>query len=69
MTPEAKEILKLRDDIKADLEDLFKKYVKISDWDIPEANDREIATRVISVMQEELDKLKAEVFEGVYNNY
>jgi len=69
MTPEAKEILKLRDDIKADLEDLFKKYVKISDWDIPEANDREIATRVISVMQEELDKLKAEVFEGKFDNF
>ena len=69
MTPEAKEILKLRDDIKADLEDLFKKYVKISDWDIPEANDKEVATKVISVMQEELDKLKAEVFEGKFDNF
>ncbi len=69
MTPEAKEILKLREDIKADLEDLFKKYIKISDWDIPEANDREVATRVIGVMQEELDKLKKEVIEGKYDNF
>jgi hypothetical protein len=43
--------------------------MKITDWDVPEADDREAAQILLQIMQEELDKLKADVEAGKYDNY
>jgi len=69
MTPEEKELLKLKDDIKEDLKDLFKKYLKTFDHDIPEPDDREAAVLIVTTMQSALEELKCEIVEGKYDNF
>jgi len=69
MTPEEKELLKLKDDIKEDLKDLFKKYLKTFDHDIPEANDREAAVLIVTTMQNALEELKCDIVEGKYDHF
>ncbi len=69
MDPVRKEIESRRKEIAAELKLLFKANMKITDWDVPEADDREAAELLLQVMQEELDKLKEEVRSGKYDNY
>ncbi len=69
MTPEEKEIAKLKDEIKAELRVIFKANMKIFDWDIPEANDQRAAELIVATMQEALDEIKTEVANGEYANY
>ena len=69
MDPVRKEIESRRKEIAAELKLLFKANMKITDWDVPEADDREAAELVLQVMQEELDKLKEDVRSGKYDNY
>ncbi|RUM71792.1 MAG: hypothetical protein DSZ10_06100 [Sulfurovum sp.] len=69
MTPEEKEIQKLKGEIKTELRAIFKANMKIFDWDIPEANDQKAAELIVSVMQEALDEIKKEVAAGEYANY
>ena len=69
MDPVRKEIESRRKEIAAELRLLFKANMKITDWDVPEADDREAAELLLQVMQEELDKLKEEVRSGKYDNY
>ena len=69
MTPEEKEIAKLKDEIKAELRVIFKANMKIFDWDIPEANDQRAAELIVATMQEALDEIKTEVTNGEYANY
>ena len=69
MDPVRKEVESRRKEIKKELELLFKANMKITDWDVPEADDREAAKEILRVMQEELDALKADVENGKYDNY
>ena len=69
MDPIRKEIESRRKEIAVELKLLFKANMKITDWDVPEADDREAAELLLQVMQEELDKLKEEVRAGKYDNY
>jgi len=69
MSAETKEIAKLRSGIKEELKDILEKNLKISDRDIPEADDKDLATKIVDILQDALNELKKEVQEGVYNNY
>ncbi|WP_457605178.1 hypothetical protein [Nitratifractor sp.] len=69
MDPIAKEIESRRKEIAKELELLFKANMKITDWDVPEADGREAARLLLQVMQEELDRLKEAVEAGKYDNY
>jgi uncharacterized protein YecE (DUF72 family) len=69
MDPVRKELESRRKEIAAELALLFKANMKITDWDVPEADDREAARILLQIMQEELDKLKADVEAGKYDNY
>ena len=69
MTPQEKEIAKMRDEIVAEMRTIFKANMKIFDWDIPENDDRASAELIIQTMQEALDTLKEEVKTGKYDNY
>jgi hypothetical protein len=69
MTPQEKEIEKIRDEIVAEMRAIFKANMKIFDWDIPENDDRASAELILKTMQEALDTLKKEVAEGKYDNY
>jgi hypothetical protein len=69
MTPQEKEIEKIRDEIITEMRAIFKANMKIFDWDIPENDDRASAELILKTMQEALDTLKQEVAEGKYDNY
>ena len=69
MDPVQKELESRRKEIAGELKLLFKANMKITDWDVPEADDREAAKSLLQIMQEELDKIKAEIEAGKYDNY
>ena len=69
MTPQEKEIEKMRESIESELRLIFKANMKIFDWDIPENDDRMSAELIVATMQEALDELKKEISAGKYDNY
>ena len=69
MTPQEKEIAKMRDEIIAEMRAIFKANMKIFDWDIPENDDKASAELIVQTMQEALDTIKEEVQAGKYDNY
>ncbi|WP_295420682.1 hypothetical protein [Sulfurovum sp.] len=69
MTPQEKEIEKMRSSIRTELRLIFKANMRIFDWDIPENDDRRSAELILEEMQKAMDELKKEVAEGEYNNY
>ena len=64
-----KELQSRRGEIKKSLEMLFKTNMKITDWDVPEADDKKVAQILVDMMQEELDELKSDIKNGKYDNY
>jgi hypothetical protein len=64
-----KELLGRKPEIQAAMQLLFKTNMKITDWDIPEADDKEGANILLDIMQEALDTIKADVEAGKYDNY
>ena len=69
MDVEKKELLSRKEEIKKELKLLFKANMKITDWDIPEADDNESAKILAEILQEGLDEIKEDIKEGKYNNY
>lgn len=64
-----KELSGRKEEIQAELELLFKANMKITDWDVPEANDHEAAKILVDMLQEKLDKIREDVKSGKYINY
>ena len=64
-----KEFSSRKDEIQAELEILFKTNMKITDWDIPEADDEQAATLLLAILQEKLDSIREDVVSGKYKNY
>ena len=64
-----KEILSREEAIENQLELLFKTNMKITDWDVPEADDKSAATMILEIFQRKLDSLKNDVKAGKYDNY
>ena len=58
-----------RDEIFESVELLFKANMKITDWDVPEVNDKKAAKKLHNIMQEAMDKLKTDIDEGAYDYY
>jgi len=56
-------------EIQKELELLFKVNMKITDWDVPEVDDKEAAKLILDIMQEKIDALRTDVEAGKYNNY
>ena len=64
-----KELQSRRAEIKKSLELLFKANMKITDWDVPEADDNEAANIILNILQEVLDEIKIDVADGKYDYY
>ncbi len=64
-----KELLSRKSEIKKELEILFKTNMKITDWDVPEADDEKAAKLLVGIMQEALDEIKEDIASGKYKNY
>ncbi|MEO1937473.1 MAG: hypothetical protein ABGW85_02445 [Sulfurimonas sp.] len=64
-----KELLSRKEEIQKELELLFKANMKITDWDVPEADDTKAANILLDIMQEKIDALRTDVAEGKFKNY
>jgi len=64
-----KELESRRKEIAKGVELLFKANMKITDWDIPEADDNEVAKLLIEIIKEEVAKIEADIEAGKYNHY
>lgn len=64
-----KDLESRKSEIQSELEALFKGNMKISDWNIPEADDQKIAEMIVEILQEKLDSIRQDVKEKKYENY
>lgn len=64
-----KEIQSRKEDIEEQLLTLFKANMKITDWDVPEADDQVAAELICEILQAKLDSIKNDVQKGEYKNY
>jgi hypothetical protein len=64
-----KELDSRKNEIKGELESLFKLNMKITDWDVPEADDQKAAELLVDILQEKLSEIKDDVKNGKYKNY
>ena len=64
-----KELASRKKEIQGAVELFFKSNMKITDWDVPEANDREAAVMLLDIIQEKIDTIREDVLAGRYNEY
>ena len=69
MNPVKQDILRRKDEIVSEVNAIFKVNMKITDWDVPEADDALAAKMILDIMQEALDGLKVKLAEGEFKNY
>jgi len=64
-----KELQSRKEEIQKEVELLFKTNMKITDWDVPEADDKQAAKVLLDMIQEKVDTLRKEVASGRYDYY
>ena len=64
-----KELVSRKSEIQGAVELLFKANMKITDWDVPEADDKEGAKILLDMIQEKIDAIRADVEAGKYDYY
>lgn len=58
-----------KSEIQTAMKLLFTTNMKITDWDVPEADDKEAAEIIVNILQEVLDEIKEDVRVGKYDYY
>ena len=69
MNPVKQDISRRKNEIIAEVNGVFKLNMRITDWDVPEADDTLAAEMIVEIMQEALDGLKRKVREGEFKDY
>jgi uncharacterized protein YecE (DUF72 family) len=69
MNAVVKDLISRKSEIQKEIELVFKANMTITDWDVPEADDKEVAKILLDIIQEELDNIKADVEAGKYDYY
>ena len=69
MNPVKQDILRRKNEIISEVNGVFKLNMRITDWDVPEADDTLAAEMIVEIMQEALDGLKKKVKEGEFKDY
>lgn len=64
-----KELESRKEEIIKGVELFFKGNMTITDWDVPEVDDHAAAKQLVAIMQEALDKIKADITAGTYDYY
>ena len=68
MNPVAQDILGRKNEIISEVNAIFKVNMRITDWDVPEADNAMAGEMIIDIMQEALDGLKTKLDAGEFNN-
>ena len=64
-----KELLSRKSEIQDGVDLLFKANMKITDWDVPEADDKEAAKIILDMIQERVKEIRLDIEYGKYDNY
>ena len=64
-----KDLATRKSEIEKELVVLFETNMKITDWDIPEADDTKAANIILNIMEKKLHQLRNDVAAGKYENY
>ncbi|MBD3789617.1 MAG: hypothetical protein IE885_04525 [Campylobacterales bacterium] len=64
-----KELHSRKDEIQNEVELLFKANMKITNWDVAEADNRKAAEILIDIIQEKIDVMRGDINAGKYDNY
>ena len=62
-----KEFISRKEEILKELKFLFKANMKITDWDIPEVDNKKVANTLIDILQEGVDLIKKDIQNGDFN--
>ncbi len=68
MNPVEQDILERKAEIISEVNAIFKLNIKITSWDVPEADDALAGQMIIDIMQEALDGLKIKLSEGEFKS-
>jgi len=68
-TATQKDIESRQEVIENELLGLFESNLKITDWNVPEADDRNAAKMLLDIIQTKLDTIKQDVEDGKYDYY
>ncbi len=69
LTMTQKEIIDRKETIENELEELFQSHMKITDWDVPEADDQKAAQMILAIFEEKLAAIKKDVVGGAYKYF
>lgn len=69
MNPVEQDILGRKGEIISEMNAIFKVNMKITNWDVPEADDAVAGKMILDIMQEALDGLKKKLEEGEFRDY
>lgn len=64
-----KELESRKNAIQEEVLAVFTTNMKITDWDVPEADDKQAAKILVQIMQEALDRIRQDVQTGKYDYY
>jgi len=62
-----KELTSRKDEIQKEVEILFNANMKITDWDVPEVDDKKAAEMLLSIIEEKLAAIRSEISAGKYD--
>lgn len=69
MNATTKGVEALKNEIRHEVRAIFKMNMKFEDWSVPEADDKQAAGQILTIMQKALNELKDELEAGKYDNY
>ena len=64
-----KELESRKSEIELAVDLLFKANMKITDWDVPEADDKQAAEIILKIMQDKIDTIRVDIQAGKYDTY
>jgi len=64
-----KELTSRKSEIQKEVEILFKANMKITDWDVPEADDKKAAEILLAMIEEKLAAIRSDIAAGKYDYY
>ncbi|MBD3824279.1 MAG: hypothetical protein IE916_07200 [Epsilonproteobacteria bacterium] len=65
--PTRQDITNRSEEIQADMRALFEENLKITDWNVPEANDKEAAKMLLALLKAEIAAIENDIENGIYN--
>jgi hypothetical protein len=69
ITAEQKDLHSRKEEIRDELESLFKSNLRVTDYNVPEADDKDASEILLDILERKLKEIKNDVKAGKYTNY